>query len=111
MTRTPWRCGENAVRSASFLYGRRAARPFVVNQQAPGTPEEQDGTGADRPYTSGHLATATVWALILAKLAPDRALAVPWRGQSYAGSRMVCSMPWPGDTIQGRFVHVDTYSR
>ena len=86
-------------------------RPFVINKQAPCTPEEQHSLGTDRSYPSGHSATGTVWALIVAELAPDRAVQVLRRGQAYAESRIVCNMHWQSDTIQGRFVGAYSYSR
>ena len=86
-------------------------RPFVINKQLPCTPEERDSLGRDRSYPSGHSATGTVWALILAELAPDRAVPLLKRGQAYAESRVVCNMHWQSDTIQGRFVGAYSYSR
>jgi acid phosphatase (class A) len=94
---------------AKELYKRN--RPFVVNKQPPCTPEEMDRLGADRSYPSGHSAIGTTWSLILAELAPDRAVPVLKRGQAYAESRVVCNMHWHSDTIQGRFVGVYSYSR
>jgi acid phosphatase (class A) len=94
---------------AKDLYKRN--RPFVVNRQPPCTPEEMDRLGADRSYPSGHSSIGTTWSLVLAELAPDRAVPVLKRGQAYAESRVVCNMHWHSDTIQGRFVGVYSYSR
>jgi len=52
-----------------------------------------------------------VWALILAELAPDRAVPLLKRGQAYAESRVLCNMHWPSDTVEGRFVGAYAYSR
>ena len=95
--------------SAKELYKRN--RPFVINKQEPCTPEEMDRLGADRSYPSGHSSTGTAWALVLAELAPDRAIPILKRGQAFAESRVVCNMHWQSDTVQGRFVGVYSYSR
>jgi acid phosphatase (class A) len=94
---------------AKELYKRN--RPFVVNRQTPCTPEEMHSLGTDRSYPSGHSSTGTVWALILAELAPDRTAQVLRRGQAFAESRVVCNMHWQSDTVQGRFVGAYSYSR
>ncbi len=95
--------------SAKDFYRRN--RPFVINKQAPCTPEEMNSPGTDRSYPSGHSSTGTVWALILAELAPDRTVQVLRRGQAYAESRVVCNMHWQSDTVQGRFVGTYSYTR
>ena len=87
---------------AKEMYKRN--RPFVVNKQPACTPEEMNRLGADRSYPSGHASTGTAWALILAKLGPDRAGPLLRRGQAFAESRVVCNMHWQSDTMQGRFV-------
>lgn len=94
---------------AKELYKRN--RPFVINKQAPCTPEEMDRLGADRSYPSGHSSTGTAWALVLAELAPDRAIPILKRGQAFAESRVVCNMHWQSDTVQGRFVGVYSFGR
>ena len=94
---------------AKELYKRN--RPFVINKQAPCTPEEMDRLGADRSYPSGHSSTGTAWALVLAELAPDRVIPILKRGQAFAESRVVCNMHWQSDTVQGRFVGVYSYGR
>lgn len=95
--------------AAKELYKR--LRPFVVNRQPPCTPDEMDRLGADRSYPSGHASTGTAWALVLAELAPDRAVPLLRRGQAFAESRVVCNMHWQSDTTQGRFVGVYSYNR
>lgn len=94
---------------AKDLYKRN--RPFVSNKVIPCTPEEMDRLGADRSYPSGHASTGTAWALVLAELAPDRAVAVLRRGQAFAESRVICNMHWQSDVVQGRFVGAYSYSR
>ena len=94
---------------AKELYKRN--RPFVINKQPPCTPEEMDRLGADRSYPSGHSSTGTAWSLVLAELAPDRAIPILKRGQAFSESRVVCNMHWQSDTIQGRFVGVYSYAR
>lgn len=94
---------------AKELYKRN--RPFVVNKQVPCTPEEMDRLGADRSYPSGHSSTGTTWSLLLAELAPDRAIPILKRGQAFSESRIICNMHWHSDTIQGRFVGVYSYAR
>lgn len=86
-------------------------RPFVLNKQAPCTPEEMNRLGADRSYPSGHSATGTAWSLIMAELAPDRANPIIRRGQAFAQSRLVCNMHWSSDIVQGSFVGVYSYGR
>jgi acid phosphatase (class A) len=93
---------------AKELYKRN--RPFVMNKQPACTPEETDRLGRDRSYPSGHASTGTTWALILAELAPDRAVPVLRRGQAFAESRVVCNMHWQSDTTQGRFVGAYSYA-
>lgn len=95
--------------SAKELYKRN--RPFVVNQQAPCTPNEMKRLGADRSYPSGHASTGTAWALLLAELAPDRAVPILKRGQAFAESRVICNMHWQSDTVQGTFVGMYSYNR
>ena len=95
--------------SAKELYKRN--RPFVVNQQPPCTPGEMKRLGADRSYPSGHSSTGTAWALVLAELAPDRAIPILRRGQAFAESRLICNMHWQSDTVQGSFVGVYSYNR
>ena len=94
--------------SAKELYKRN--RPFVINKEAPCTPEEMKRLGADRSYPSGHSATGTIWSLVITELAPDRAIPVLRRGQAFAESRVVCNMHWQSDTTAGRFVGVYTYA-
>ena len=94
--------------SAKELYKRN--RPFVINKEAPCTPEEMKRLGADRSYPSGHSATGTIWSLVITELAPDRAIPVLKRGQAFAESRVVCNMHWQCDTTAGRFVGVYTYA-
>ena len=86
-------------------------RPFVLNKQAPCTPEEMNRLGTDRSYPSGHSSTGTAWALVMAELAPDRVIPILKRGQAFAESRLVCNMHWKSDTVQGSFVGVYSYSR
>lgn len=89
----------------------RRSRPFVANRQPPCTPQDMNRLGSDSSYPSGHSATGMAWALVLAELAPDRAIPVLRRGQAFAESRVVCNMHWYSDTIQGRFVGVYSYAR
>ena len=88
----------------------KRGRPFVANKQPPCTPQDMNRLGTDSSYPSGHSATGMAWALVLAELAPDRAIPVLKRGQAFAESRVVCNMHWYSDTIQGRFVGVYSYT-
>jgi acid phosphatase (class A) len=94
---------------AKDLYKR--SRPFIANKEPPCTPEDMNRLGTDSSYPSGHSSTGMAWSLVLAELAPDRAVPVLRRGQAFAESRVVCNMHWYSDTVQGRFVGVYSYSR
>ena len=69
-------------------------RPFMVNNEPLCTASERMGLEANGSYPSGHNAIGTVWAMIFAELAPDRADAILKRAQGFGVSRIVCNVHW-----------------
>lgn len=53
-------------------------------------------------YPSGHATFGWVTALVLARVAPDKAPALLQRGAEYAESRVVCGLHFPSDVEAGR---------
>lgn len=53
-------------------------------------------------YPSGHAATAALWALVLADVAPDRAADLGAFGQETGNLRVACRVHWPSDIAAAR---------
>jgi len=79
-------------------YARK--RPFMVNGQPTGTPDEEEMLREDGSYPSGHTAVGWAWALVLAELVPERADAIFQRG--YA--RTIVNVHWKSDVEAGRTI-------
>lgn len=89
------------------LYPR--ARPYqrlalanVCGKDAPSTPDPD--TSKRTSYPSGHSAYGWTAALILARVAPERAPALLLRGREYGESRVICGMHFPSDVVAGELV-------
>jgi acid phosphatase (class A) len=67
-----------ATYAAKDHYKRK--RPFMLNNQPIGTPDEEEGLRKDGSYPSGHTAIGWAWALILCEIVPDRTDAILARG-------------------------------
>jgi acid phosphatase (class A) len=65
-------------------------------------PEEHPMSGAS--YPSGHSTRGWTVAMILARVAPDRAEALMKRAQEYEESRLICGMHFPTDVEAGQVV-------
>jgi len=86
-------------------------RPFqrlqlqrVCDKSAPPKPEAHPTQGTS--YPSGHSTHGWTVAMILARVAPDRADALMARAQEYEESRLVCGMHFPSDVEAGHEVAV-----
>jgi acid phosphatase (class A) len=84
-------------------------RPFQRNQlqrvcgrDKPPAPDANPTSG--NSYPSGHSSYGWATAMILARLAPDRAEALFARASEYAESRLVCGVHFPSDVTAGKLV-------
>ena len=90
-------------------------RPFqrlqlqrVCDKAAPPKPEEHPMKGSS--YPSGHSTRGWTVAMILARVAPDRAEVVLKRAEDYMESRLVCGMHFPSDVEAGHDVAIAVVS-
>jgi acid phosphatase (class A) len=90
-------------------------RPFqrlqlqrVCDKAAPPKPEEHPMHGSS--YPSGHSTRGWTVALILARVAPDRAEVVLKRAEDYMESRLICGMHFPSDVEAGHDVAIAVVS-
>ena len=81
-------------------YARK--RPFMMNGQPIGTPEEEESLRKDGSYPSGHTAAGWAWALVLAEVVPSRADAILKRGYEFGLSRTIINVHWMSDVQAGR---------
>lgn len=88
--------------SAKNHYQR--ARPFMLNNMAICTPEDEEGLRKDGSYPSGHTAIAWAWALILSEVFPEQANEILERGKQFGISRNVCNVHWHSDVVYGRMM-------
>jgi acid phosphatase (class A) len=72
-------------------------------------PEENPTTGSS--YPSGHAAYGWTVAMVLARVAPERAPALIARASEYAESRIVCGVHFPTDIEAGRILAVAVVDR
>lgn len=85
----------------------RRLRPYQrlalahVCGRAEGSQPDPDATQRTS-YPSGHTAYGWTAALVLARVAPERAPAILARAQDYADSRVICGMHFPSDVEAGR---------
>jgi acid phosphatase (class A) len=84
-------------------------RPFqrlqlqrVCDKATPPKPEEHPMHGSS--YPSGHSTRGWTVAMVLARVAPDRAAAVLKRAEDYMESRLICGMHFPSDVEAGHEV-------
>jgi acid phosphatase (class A) len=80
------------------------ARPFMVNNTAICTPEEEALLRKDGSYPSGHTAIGWAWELILAEVFPEQADVILERGKQFGISRNVCNVHWHSDVVTGRMM-------
>ena len=92
--------------SAKNYYQR--ARPFMLNNMAICTPEDEEGLRKDGSYPSGHTAIGWAWALILAEVFPEQATVILKRGKQFGISRNVCNVHWHSDVVYGRMMGAAT---
>jgi acid phosphatase (class A) len=95
--------------TAKNHYQRR--RPFMENDEAVCTPEDEEKLRKDGSYPSGHTAAGWAWALILTEIAPNRADAILARGRAFGESRNICNVHWHSDVVEGRFMGAATVAR
>lgn len=81
----------------------------VCNRNDAPEPEEHPMHGAS--YPSGHSTHGWAVAMILARVAPDRAAALLKRAEEYEESRLVCGMHFPTDVEAGQVVATAVISR
>ena len=105
----------NTTASAAKDYFHRP-RPFqrlqlqrVCEKTTPPKPDPNPTRGDG--YPSGHSVRGWTVAMILARVAPDRAEAVMKRAEVYQESRLVCGMHFPSDVEAGHDVASAVVSR
>ncbi len=91
---------------AKLLYMR--PRPFMVNQQATCTPQQENLLREDGSYPSGHAAMGWACALVLSEIFPKKSNALMARAWAYGQSRVVCNVHWQSDVIRARTVAAAT---
>ena len=79
-------------------------RPFMVNNTAICTPDEEAALRKDGSYPSGHSAIGWAWALILSEVFPNQADVIMERGKQFGISRNVCNVHWHSDVVYGRMM-------
>lgn len=82
-------------------YQRNQLHHVCLKDKAP-EPEQNPTSGTS--YPSGHSSYGWATALILARLAPDRADALFARASEYAESRLICGMHFPSDLTAGKII-------
>jgi acid phosphatase (class A) len=90
-------------------------RPFqrlqlqrVCDKATPPKPEDHPAHGTS--YPSGHSARGWTVAMVLARIAPDRAVLVMRRAEEYMESRLICGMHFPTDVEAGHDVAIAVVS-
>lgn len=98
---------------ASYPTKRRyqRARPFMVNNEATCTPQDEGMLRQDGSYPSGHSAIGYGWGLVLSQVVPDRTAQLVARGRSFGDSRRVCNVHWLSDIEEGRVVATAVFAR
>jgi acid phosphatase (class A) len=83
-------------------------RPYVQYPDLPAcdhtdadNKHEMNKTGS---YPSQHAMWGTMWALILAQLAPEHSQEILARGYQFGESRLICGFHYPSDLEAGRFL-------
>ena len=101
------------VRAASYpakSYFKRT-RPFVLHNTQTCYRDDEDMAKGDWSYPSARGAVGWAYAMVLAKLRPDRAEAILKRGGDFGESRIVCDQEWESDIEAGRSVAAETIGR
>src|SRR5581483_10723870 len=80
----------------------------VCDKAAPPKPQEHPMHGSS--YPSGHSTRGWTVAMVLARVAPDRAELVLKRAEDYMESRLVCGMHFPSDVEAGHDVAIAVVS-
>ncbi len=70
----------------------------------PTAPKPEDHPTHGSSYPSGHSTRGWTVAMILARVAPDRAAALMKRAEDYEESRLICGMHFPTDVQAGQAV-------
>ena len=90
-------------------------RPFqrlqlqrVCDKATPPKPEDHPTHGTS--YPSGHSTRGWTVAMVLARVAPDRAEVVLKRAEEYMESRLICGMHFPSDVEAGHDVAIAVVS-
>ena len=79
-------------------------RPFMLNNTAICTPDDEAVLRKDGSYPSGHTAIGWAWSLILTELFPEQADVILERGKQFGISRNVCNVHWHSDVVYGRMM-------
>jgi len=82
------RDGAQAMLKAKDLYQRQ--RPYKVQAGEICRPRDELGESFD--YPSGHTTAGWAWGMVLAQVAPERALPILTRGRSIGDSRIICGV-------------------
>jgi acid phosphatase (class A) len=91
-----------ATYKAKDFYKRQ--RPFMPNNDATCTPQDEAALRKDGSYPSGHAALGWAWGLILTEVAPERSNALMQRAKAFGQSRAVCGVHWQSDVDAGQLV-------
>lgn len=77
-----------AMARAKDFYQRQ--RPYNIDEGPTCRPREETGRSFD--YPSGHATAGWTWGLVLAQIAPERAVPVLERGRAIGDSRVICGV-------------------
>jgi acid phosphatase (class A) len=92
------------VRAEEKAAGKRAKDYFKRNRPWIADPKIKACATDDDPqssYPSGHATMGYAMAVVLARLAPEKAQAIMARAEDYAENRLVCSMHYRRDIVAG----------
>jgi acid phosphatase (class A) len=89
----------------------RHARPFMLDEAAICSPDEEPALRQQGSYPSGHASVGWAWALVLAEAAPERVEALIARGLAFGESRLICNVHWRSDVEAGRVIAAATVAR
>ena len=101
------------VRAASYPAKNhfKRQRPFVVHNARTCYQDDENMARGDWSYPSARGAVGAAYALVLAKLRPDRAEAILKRGRDFGESRVICDQEWQSDVKAGQMVAAATLRR
>lgn len=88
---------------------QRVALKRVCGEEKPPKPQVRPMGGSS--YPSGHSAYGWAVAMVLARVAPERADALMARAQSYTESRVICGVHFPSDVEAGQVIAAAVVSR